>query len=199
MKKFFALFFFLVAIFCIAQSKYTVEEVEKTTDPKVVANFVKFNPDHPRTPEFKRKLYVMVAGDTSASTASSTATTSSKTTASSSSSKPVSYTGASKSSSSKSSGPSAENKRTADLLTHLFDNDPNSKDAYIHIFNKSKCNIVMKINGKKSYTLNVPALKDNYVLLDKGNYTLTSTVCNAKYSAVKNVNKDLQITLSSVK
>ena len=41
-----------------------------------------------------------------------------------------------------------KNKKTAELLTHLFNNDPNKRDAYIHIRNKSKCK-----KFKKPYNL----------------------------------------------
>ena len=101
-----------------------------------------------------------------------------------------------KSTPTKSSETSEKNKRTADLLTHMFSNDPNSKEAYVQIVNKSKCNLIVKISGKKFYNLTVPANNQNFILLDKGNYTLTSSICDAKYSSSKSIKGDISITLN---
>ena len=46
--------------------------------------------------------------------------------------------------------PDAKAKRTAEVLTHLFNNDPNKKDAYVLIRNKSECNLIVKFVGKNS-------------------------------------------------
>jgi len=65
MKKVFYFLVFFISVLCTAQSKYTAEQVEKSTDPQVIANFIKFNPDHPRTPEFKRKLFAVMNSEKS--------------------------------------------------------------------------------------------------------------------------------------
>jgi hypothetical protein len=57
----------------------------------------------------------------------------------------------------------------------------------------------VKISGKKFYNLDVPAKNQNYILVDKGYYTLTTSVCDAKYSSVKNINKDIVVTLNAPK
>lgn len=170
----------------IYSQNYTVEQVEKTNDIKVVANFIKNNPNHPKTPEFRRKLYTMIDGNHTSSTKATTVTASPKTSTSSTKSE-----GKIKNNS------SGENKKTAELLTHLFNNDPAKKEAYIHIKNQSQCAIVVKISGKKQYSLNVPARNSNYLLLPKGSYTITTTICGAKYSEVKNLQKDMEITLNA--
>jgi hypothetical protein len=56
MKKTLFLFLFFFSLLYAAQSKYTAEQVEKTNDIKVIANFIKNNPNHPKTPAFKQKL-----------------------------------------------------------------------------------------------------------------------------------------------
>ena len=95
-------------------------------------------------------------------------------------------------------GSNDKNKKTAELLTHIFNNDPNRKEAYVRIINKSKCNLIVKISGgKKFYNLNVPARNDNYILIPKGSYTITTMVCDAKYSSNKKIEKDVEITLNS--
>jgi hypothetical protein len=103
---------------------------------------------------------------------------------------------ASVSGSSKKSGPSDQNKKTAAMLTHLFNNDPMDKEAYINIKNRSKCNLIVKINGKKYYNLDVPANGQNFLLVEKGEYILTTMVCDAKYSSLKKISKDIEIELN---
>ena len=67
----------------------------------------------------------------------------------------------------------------------------------MQIVNKSKCNLIVKISGKRFYNLNVPANNENFILIDKGSYTVTTSVCDAKYSSNKNIGKDIVITLNA--
>lgn len=94
------------------------------------------------------------------------------------------------------SEPSEANKKTAAMLTHLFNNDINKNEAYINIKNRSSCNLIIKINGKKYYNLSVPARGENFILIDKGEYVLTTMVCDAKYSSLKKITQDVEIALN---
>ena len=187
MTKYLSLFFILFTLFACGQSKVTAEQVEKSTDPKVFAGFIKANPNHPKTPEFKRKPYAMVMGDKPA-VAKPEVKKLEPAVLKKEVKKDV-----------KTGNVDANTKKTVDLLNHLFNSDPNSRQAYIQIENKSKCNLIVKISGKKFYNLDVPARNKNFILVDKGSYTLTTSVCDAKYSSVKNVNKDLAIILNAPK
>ncbi|MGI9580634.1 DUF6759 domain-containing protein [Chryseobacterium sp. RRHN12] len=93
-------------------------------------------------------------------------------------------------------GPSEENKRRAAMLTHLFNNDINKSEAYVNIKNRSSCNLIVKISGKKYYNLSVPAKGENFILVDKGEYVLTTMVCDAKYSSLKKITQDIEIALN---
>ena len=127
MFKYFLFFCLFFSTLTCAQSKYTAEQVEKSTDPQVIANFIKFNPDHPRTPEFKRKLIAVINNNKSSSQKAAVA----KPTV-----KPINTTKLEKTVSrdiAKGGGPSEKNKRTAELLTHIFSNDTSSKTAYVQI------------------------------------------------------------------
>lgn len=166
-----------------SQSKYTEAQVEKSNDPQVIANFVKYNPNNPKTPEFKRKLYALISGGNSA-VAKPTITPLTKKNLEKEVKRDLK------------DGTNDRNKQTAALLTRIFSNSPNEKDAYIQIENKSKCNLIVKISGKKFYNLTIPANNKNFILVDKGNYKLTTSVCDAQYSSIKNVNKDIVITLN---
>lgn len=92
--------------------------------------------------------------------------------------------------------PSEEGKRRAAMLTHLFNNDINKSEAYINIKNRSSCNLIVKISGKKYYNLTVPAKGENFILVDKGEYIMTTSVCDAKYSSVKKITQDIEIALN---
>lgn len=94
------------------------------------------------------------------------------------------------------SEPSEANKKTAAMLTHLFNNDINKNEAYVNIKNRSSCNLIVKINGKKYYNLSVPARGENFILIDKGEYVLTTMVCDAKYSSLKKITQDIEIALN---
>ncbi|MBH1960016.1 MAG: hypothetical protein I8H68_07880 [Flavobacteriia bacterium] len=192
MKRYLYILVFFISFFSFAQSKYTVAQVEKSTDPQVIANFIKFNPAHPKTPEFKRKLLAAINSNKPAAQQASVA----KPTV-----KPIStekLKTAIKKDVAK-DGRNDKHKRTADLLNHMFNSDPSSRTAYVQIVNKSKCNLIVKISGRKFYNLDVPAHNQNFILIDKGNYTLTTSVCDAKYSSVKNISKDIVVTLNAPK
>lgn len=189
MKKSFFLFLFLSFFFSLAQSKYTVQQVEKSTDAQVIANFIKYNPSHPRTPEFKRKLFAVINNDKpaaqKASVAKPTVAAVSKNKLKNEINRDIAKNGS-----------NVKHKRTEDLLNHLFNSDPSSSTAYVQIVNKSKCNLIVKINGGKFYNLDVPARNQNFIMVEKGRYTLTTSVCDAKYTSVKTIGKDIVITLN---
>ncbi len=192
MKKFIYFLCLLISVSSYAQSKYTAAQVEKTSDPQVIANFIKYNPDHPKTPEFKRKLFASI---NSKKTPSEQAKVAKPTIAPVNPSKLKNEV---KRDVAK-NGTNTKHKRTEDLLNHLFNNDPNSRTAYVQIKNKSKCNLIVKLNGKKFYNLTVPANNENFILVEKGSYTVTTMVCDAKYSSTKNIGKDIVITLNAPK
>ncbi|WP_292009513.1 DUF6759 domain-containing protein [Chryseobacterium sp.] len=191
---------------------YTEEDAENTKEARVIAGFLKQNPGHAKNDHFKRKLMEIIMADNSPEAKPSikpmskdklakitqnnelnTSSSISKTVvANKASERKVSYAGVS----AKKSEPSEESKKTASLLTHLFSNDAGLKEAYVNIKNKSNCNLIVKISGKKYYNLSVPAKGENFILIDKGEYVLTTMVCDAKYSSLKKINKDIEIQLN---
>ena len=192
---------------------YTEADAESTKEARVIAGFLKQNPGHAKSDYYKRKLMEIIMADNSPE-AKPTITPLSKkevvkmvsnnelnnskslasNTKSSSPERTVNY--ASVGNTSKKSEPSEKSKKTAAMLTHLFNNDPMDKEAYINIRNRSKCNLIVKISGKKYYNLDVPANGQNFILIDKGEYVLTTMVCDAKYSSLKKINKDIEIELN---
>ncbi|MCD1115853.1 DUF6759 domain-containing protein [Chryseobacterium turcicum] len=191
---------------------YTLEEAQTSAEARIIAGFIKQNPGHEKNDELKRKLITIIMADNSIEAkptikpiskdkiekiVSNSELNKGKTIASNSKTttpeRTVSY--ASAGSSSKKSAPSEEGKKTASYLTHLFNNDPSDKEAYINIRNKSKCRLIVKISGKKYYNLDVPANGQNFIMVEKGDYVLTTSVCDAKYSSLKKINKDIEIQL----
>ena len=93
---------------------------------------------------------------------------------------------------------SGEHKqKTVKLLNQLFDNDENNKEAILLIQNNSNCNMIIRVLGKESYNLPIAAHGENSVVLKKGNYQLSGTACNAKYSSVKSIAKNMIVTLNN--
>ncbi|KMQ67182.1 hypothetical protein ACM39_15535 [Chryseobacterium sp. FH2] len=197
---------------------YTEQDAESTKEARIIAGFLKQNPGHAKTDYFKKKLIEIIMADNSPeakptitplnreevakivkneSKDTKTIASNAKPVSSSTASAPertVNY--ASVGNTSKKSEPSEKNKKTAAMLTHMFNNDPMDKEAYINIKNRSKCNLIVKISGKKYYNLDVPANGQNFILIDKGEYVLTTMVCDAKYSSLKNIRKDIEIELN---
>lgn len=192
MKKYFYFFALFLSVFSLAQSNVSVAQVENSTDPQVIATFIKSNPNHPKTPEFKRKLIAVINNNKSASQQTKVAKPSVK------SINTAKLSSAIKKDVAK-DGTNDKHKRTADLLNHLFNSDPSSKTAYVQIINRSKCNLIVKISGKRFYNLDIPAKNQNFILVDKGTYNLTTSVCDAKYSSTKNIGKDIVVTLNAPK
>ena len=194
---------------------YTESDAESTAEARVVAGFLKQNPGHAKTDYFKRKLMQIVMANNSPEAKPTIKTLSedkikqmvidnnnlnkgkaiAANTGAATPERTVNYasvTGAT----SKKSGASEQHKKTAAMLTHMFNNDPMDKEAYINIKNRSKCNLIVKINGKKYYNLDVPASGQNFIMVEKGDYVLTTSVCDAKYSSLKKINKDIEIQLN---
>lgn len=195
---------------------YTENDAEATSEARIIAGFLKQNPGHTKTDYFKKKLIQIIMANNSPeakptikplseeeklkqlvynnslNNAKTVAVNNTNTSAEPE--RKVNY--ASVTGTSKKAGPSEQGKRTAALLTHMFNNDPMDKEAYINIKNRSKCNLIVKISGKKYYNLDVPAGGQNFVLIDKGEYVLTTMVCDAKYSSVKKIVKDIEIELN---
>lgn len=180
-KKIFSLLIFGLTSFYFGQNKYSIEQVEKSSDVKIIASFIKDNPTHPKVPLLKRKIATLITENgsthTSSTNTASKINVSKKTTIS--------------------DNRYPDKHRTAELLTHIFNNDPNKKEIYLSIFNESKCDLEVLIKGKSTHKLKVPSMKSNFVLIDKGSYTLSSTVCGAAYHATKSLYKDLEIKLKN--
>lgn len=89
----------------------------------------------------------------------------------------------------------ANTEKTVNLLNNLFSTDRNKSEVFVMIKNNSNCNLIVKIDGKKFFNLDVPKKGDNYLLVPKGTYKITTKICDASYQSTKNLGEDTQIVL----
>ena len=92
-------------------------------------------------------------------------------------------------------------KINAEVLTYLLnDSDPQEKGTAAVIENTSSCNIILRLVGiQNNQIYNLPISRNNknqFVIL-KGNYTLKSNICGAKYYSQKNILEPLILKLSN--
>ncbi|QIG90501.1 hypothetical protein G6R40_12930 [Chryseobacterium sp. POL2] len=169
-------------------AQVSVFAAQSSKDPAVVQAFIAANPKHPKVPELKKKL----------STMSYTVTTSGS--GNDAEAKPkVSKLTASKVEKNINKSKTSENaEKTAAILTNLFNDNRNSKEAVLQIVNRSACELVIKVSGKKKfYNLSVPSKNQNYILIEKGTYNLTTSICGASYTSNKSINASTIITLGN--
>lgn len=88
-------------------------------------------------------------------------------------------------------------EKTVKLLNAMFNEDISSKEVIILFKNHSDCNLVMRIHGKDFYNMAVPAKGENFMVINKGAYVLTSNVCDVLYSSKKDIKKSIILTISN--
>lgn len=88
-------------------------------------------------------------------------------------------------------------EKTVQLLNALFDQDISSKEAILLVQNKSDCNMILRLEGKTFYNLAIPTQSENSLVLPKGEYKLSSNVCDVKYNTTKKIIKNILVTLDS--
>lgn len=185
-NKLLLLILLVFSTFLFSQTSQELDKAMLSKDPSVIAEFIKKYPNNKNTAFLQRKLNSMAGSGNAAAKPSIQPLNTEKL------EKQVEKSEAK-------GEPDAKAKRTAEVLTHLFNNDPNKKDAYVLIRNKSECNLIVKFEGKKFYNLDVPKMGENYILVQKGTYRITTMICNAQYASVKNITQDLEINLNAAK
>lgn len=171
MRKSILILFFSVSIIGFGQSKAEVTEVMNSNDTKLIASFIKKYPKHPRVFSLKQRLAMLII-------------------------KREESTGAVLENKTPIKSERIENSQTADILNYLLNDNSKSEQAYVLIKNLSKCDISVLFEGKKTHTLNISSNSLNRILLDKGNYKISSKVCNANYREDKEITKDIEIVLN---
>lgn len=95
---------------------------------------------------------------------------------------------------------STEHKeKTVKLLNAMFNEDISSKEVILLFKNNSDCNLVLRIHGKNFYNMAIPAKGENFIVINKGSYTLTSNICDVIYSSQKDIKKSIFLTINNPK
>lgn len=180
--KFFSLLILFSVGFVFSQTKEETDKIMRSQDPKEISAFVKKYPSNPNTNFLNNRLKNLSA--TQASKAKPVI-------------QPLNTNKLSKEVEKKleKGKADANTDKTVNLLNNLFSTDRNKKEVFVMIKNNSSCNLIVKIDGKKFYNLDVPKKGDNYVLVPKGTYKITTQICEASYQSTKNLNEDTQIVL----
>ncbi|WP_185145663.1 DUF6759 domain-containing protein [Chryseobacterium sp. G0186] len=91
---------------------------------------------------------------------------------------------------------STEHKeKTEKLLNAMLNEDITRTEAILLFKNNSDCNIVLRIEGENYYNLAVPTHGENFIVVNKGLYTLNSNVCDMKYSSQKDIKRSIFVTI----
>lgn len=89
--------------------------------------------------------------------------------------------------------------KTVKLLNTMFNEDISSKEVILLFKNNSDCNLVLRIQGKNFYNMAIPAKGENFIVINKGKYTLTSNICDVVYSSEKDISKSILLTIQNPK
>ncbi|WP_250255580.1 DUF6759 domain-containing protein [Chryseobacterium sp. Marseille-Q3244] len=88
-------------------------------------------------------------------------------------------------------------EKTEQLLNTMLNEDITKKESILLFKNNSDCNIVLRIEGNDYYNLAVPAHGENFIIINKGSYTLNSNVCDMKYFSQKDIKRSIFVTIDN--
>lgn len=94
--------------------------------------------------------------------------------------------------------PVEHKEKTIKLLNTMLNEDVSSKEVVLLFKNNSDCNLILKISGKKFYNMAVSAHSENFIVLNKDNYAISSNVCDVPYTSQKLINRNIQIALNNL-
>ena len=87
-------------------------------------------------------------------------------------------------------------EKTVNVLNEMFNNNKGSSNAILMIKNQSHCNTILHIvEEDEEYDLAVPFHGENFIVLEKGKYTISASICGAKYESIKNLDHSIYLTL----
>ena len=84
---------------------------------------------------------------------------------------------------------------SVDILNHIFTSDINTSQSLLILTNKTSCDFVMEIIGDTNYTKIVPSGKTESILVEKGNYKLSSKICDLIYNSQKALFDNTEVTI----
>ena len=90
----------------------------------------------------------------------------------------------------------SKKETAAESLEVLLNGDPNDKRVSLIINNASNCDIIVRFAGAKSYNLPVRKNFRNFIVIEKGTYSMGANLCNSRFSKTKTFDDSLTVTLS---
>ena len=89
-----------------------------------------------------------------------------------------------------------KHQNAAESLDVLLNENSNDSRVSVIINNNSNCNIIVRISGNKSYNLPIRKNFRNFILIEKGTYSMGANLCRARYSNTKTFGGSTSLTLS---
>lgn len=86
-------------------------------------------------------------------------------------------------------------QKAVSLLNQLFNTDQSNTSMVLVVNNESDCDFTMHITGNRYYSLPVSANKSESIIVEQGEYQVTSDVCNTPYKAVKKFYDNTQLSI----
>lgn len=81
------------------------------------------------------------------------------------------------------------------LLNQLFNTDASNKSMVLIINNDSDCDFTMNIDGDNRYILPVAARKSESIVVERGQYQMTSQVCQSHYKSFKTLSENTEVSI----
>lgn len=84
----------------------------------------------------------------------------------------------------------------AESLDILLNGSPNDSRISLIVNNNTNCNIILRLSGSKIYNLPIIKNRKNFIVVEKGTYSLGANLCNSRYSTSKTFDDSATMTLS---
>ncbi len=87
-------------------------------------------------------------------------------------------------------------QNAAESLDILLNGSPTDKRVSLIVNNNTNCNIILRFAGNKFYNLPIQKNFRNFIVIEKGTYSLGANLCNSRYSSSKTFDDSITLTLS---
>lgn len=81
------------------------------------------------------------------------------------------------------------------LLNQLFNTNAANKSMVLIINNDSDCDFTMNIDGDSRYILPVAARKSESIVVERGQYQMTSQVCQSQYKSFRTLSENTEVSI----
>ncbi|MBW8359325.1 MAG: hypothetical protein K0M63_05925 [Weeksellaceae bacterium] len=85
---------------------------------------------------------------------------------------------------------------TAESVDLLLNENPVDNRISLLVNNNTDCNIILRFSGDQSYSLPIRKNFRNFIVIEKGNYSVGANLCNSRYVSSKTLTQSINITIS---